>query len=151
MKDRIENMRSGKKSLIKALPMAALLTVALPMSQAISGQGMQKAAHEFKVHPVMRIEPEYPKTAAKQGIEGSVVLQFSVKPDGSVANVKVIRSNPETVFDESAAVALQQWKYKEVDAQVDNLLVQLDYVLGPKTKENLLANLEQINVSPHKH
>lgn len=150
MKDRIQNMRSDKKSFIKVLPLAALLAVAVPISQAIGGQGVQKTAHEFKVHPVMRIEPVYPKAAAEQGIEGSVVLKFSVRPDGAVANVEVIRSNPELVFDESASDALQQWQYQKVETQVDNLLVQLDYVLAPKTKDNLLANLEQINVSPHK-
>ncbi|BDX04723.1 M56 family metallopeptidase [Planctobacterium marinum] len=150
IKERILNMRSGKRSLLKLLPLTVMFALALPLSQAISGQSSEKNVYEFKVHPVMRIEPVYPKIAAEQGLEGSVVLKFSVKTDGSVTNAKVIRSTPGAVFDDSAARALAQWRYQAVDTQVDNLLVQLDYVLGDNHKDSLLADLEQINVSPGK-
>ena len=42
MKDRIHNMRSNSKSLLKVLPLAAVLLACMPLSQAISGQKIQQ-------------------------------------------------------------------------------------------------------------
>lgn len=35
---------------------------------------------------------KYPKDAIKKGMQGAVVVQFVVEPDGSVSNVHVVRS-----------------------------------------------------------
>lgn len=62
--------------------------------------------------PLVRIEPQYPREAARGGIEGSVRVAFTVLEDGSVEDVSVIESNPPRVFDRAAVRAILKWKFK---------------------------------------
>jgi len=66
------------------------------------------------VHPVVkhRVEPEYPKDAIDQGIEGDVQAMVSFGTDGLVKNVK-INSGDATLAD-SVSMALLQWRYAPV-------------------------------------
>jgi protein TonB len=61
--------------------------------------------------PLVRIDPEYPMNARQRGIEGWVVVQFSVGPAGTVKDPIVIASHPSNVFDRSALQAVRKWKY----------------------------------------
>lgn len=151
MKDRISNMRVQRHSKWLFVPILSICLSLLGVSQAISGNHTQQAKKMIDgIHPVMRIEPRYPTEAAEKGIEGSVVLQFSVNTDGSVGDIHIVKSVPENVFDQSATAALAQWTYTKPTKKMKNMLVQLDYLLSEKTSENLLSNLEQINVSNSK-
>lgn len=148
MKDRISNMRTRNQSKILLPPLLAVLISVLGITQAVSGNYTHEAKKTIDgVNPVMRIEPLYPKEAAEKGIEGSVVLQFSINTDGSVDDIHIVKSAPENVFDKSATTALSQWKYTKPDAKMKNMLVQLDYLLSEKSSKNLLSNMEQISVA----
>ena len=70
------------------------------------------ASNDGDVLPLVRIEPQYPRKAAMQGLEGWVLLEFDVNHSGSVENVKVIDAKPRRVFNSSARRALLKWKYK---------------------------------------
>lgn len=63
---------------------------------------------------ILRVEPEYPASALEKGIEGTVVLNIQLFEDGSVGEVKVIRSlmPGEGGLDEAAIAAVRQWRYK---------------------------------------
>jgi len=61
---------------------------------------------------LLKVEPDYPRRAAREGIEGWVKLEFTVLEDGTVADVKVLQSSPNRVFDRSAIRALLRWKFK---------------------------------------
>ncbi len=54
---------------------------------------------------------EYPELARKAGLEGLVVVQFVVEPDGSVSNIQVIRSAGK-LLDEAAIKAVKQLRFK---------------------------------------
>lgn len=54
----------------------------------------------------------YPISAARQGIEGFVQLGFDINTEGKPVNIKVIKSEPEGVFDAPAICALSKWQYK---------------------------------------
>ena len=54
---------------------------------------------------------EYPELARKAGLEGLVVLQFVVEPDGRVSNIEVVRSAGR-LLDEAAIKAVQQLQFK---------------------------------------
>lgn len=54
---------------------------------------------------------EYPELARKAGIEGLVVIQFVVEPDGSISNIQVIRSAGR-LLDEAAIKAVKQLRFK---------------------------------------
>ena len=64
------------------------------------------------VTPIVRIEPQYPRKAAMQGIQGWVQLSFDITSLGTVDNVKVIAAKPRRIFDMAAKRALLKWKYR---------------------------------------
>ncbi len=62
--------------------------------------------------PIVRVDPEYPPVASRDGIEGWVELSFSIDESGAVRDVNVIDSKPKRTFDRAAKRALQRWKYQ---------------------------------------
>ncbi len=64
-----------------------------------------------EVIPLVRIEPDYPRSALTRRIQGRVVLSFTIKPDGHVADAQVIDADPPDVFDDSALRAVRRWIY----------------------------------------
>ena len=86
---------------------------------------------------VFSLEPEtcdssYPAIAAQKKLEGSVRLKFDISAQGRPVNIKVISSNPEVIFDETAICSLSKWKYRpkivnDVAVEQVGLEVQLDY------------------------
>ena len=62
--------------------------------------------------PLFRVEPRYPRTAAARLIEGYVVVAFDISVDGRVLSPKVVKGEPQGVFDKAALDAVRRWKYK---------------------------------------
>lgn len=62
--------------------------------------------------PIVKVEPVYPRRAQERGIEGYVVLSFTVSPTGAVTDPVVIESQPQGVFEEAAIKAALRFKYK---------------------------------------
>jgi TonB family protein len=60
---------------------------------------------------VSSVPPAFPIDAALTRREGWVHLKFAIRPDGSVTDVEVVKSDPPGVFDEAAKTALNQWRY----------------------------------------
>ena len=54
----------------------------------------------------------YPSSKLNRGIEGYVVVGFSVSPVGEVFDAYVIESEPQGAFDKSALKAIARFKYK---------------------------------------
>lgn len=62
--------------------------------------------------PLYRVQPRYPRKAARLGKEGYVTLSFDINEAGRVVNVHVIDAQPPRSFEREAERALKQWKYK---------------------------------------
>lgn len=62
--------------------------------------------------PLVRVPPQYPIRAAERGIEGWVVLRFTITAAGTVVNPEVLDANPKRIFDRAAKRALKKWKYR---------------------------------------
>lgn len=62
--------------------------------------------------PVVQVAPQYPIVAARDGVEGYVVVEFDINQMGAVVNAKVIDAQPKRTFDRSAIQAIKGWKYK---------------------------------------
>ncbi len=60
---------------------------------------------------VSKVDPEYPDTAIRAQIEGSVVLEIGVDEAGAVSDVQVTRGLPFGL-SEAAAEAVRHWKYR---------------------------------------
>lgn len=59
-----------------------------------------------KIH---HVAPEYPDIARRARISGVVILEALIAEDGSVRDVKVLRSKP--LLDEPAMEAVRQWRF----------------------------------------
>ncbi len=66
---------------------------------------------EALAKPMIRVAPQYPIRAAKNGLEGEVTLSFTVDIQGHTKNVKVIRSSNK-LFNKSAIRAAQKFRYE---------------------------------------
>lgn len=148
MKQRLNTIQKMPKGniLVNLLLCLVLFAGLSSIAFAKYGEGHQKH-NKADAQPIVRIEPIYPKEAADQGIEGSVVLGFTLTQDGQTDNVKVISAEPKGVFDREAKRALKQWKYTPTKNTNKQHLVQLDFALSEKYKSKDLV--ERIKVSSH--
>ena len=55
---------------------------------------------------------DYPEIAKENGVQGKVILQFTVNPDGSVSNVKVLRGVDSSLDKEAVRVVSKSPKWK---------------------------------------
>ena len=60
------------------------------------------------------VGPEYPRTARRRNITGSVEVLFTVTTDGRVRDLSVLKSEPAETFDEAALEAVEQWRFEPV-------------------------------------
>lgn len=66
---------------------------------------------------VKRVEPSYPETLRQMGIGGSVRLQLTISPSGTVQNVEVLGGNP--ILAEAAVEAVKQWVYAPAPSRTE--------------------------------
>ena len=59
---------------------------------------------------IQGVKPTYPDVARAARLEGNVVLEVTVGADGTVANVRVLKS-PHPVLDDAARKAVMQYRY----------------------------------------
>jgi protein TonB len=62
--------------------------------------------------PIVKVAPVYPRRALTRGIEGYVILEFTVTRMGTVMNPVVIEAKPSGIFDRAALQAALKFKYK---------------------------------------
>lgn len=61
--------------------------------------------------PLVKVAPVYPALAASRGLEGYVVVEFTVTPAGTVRDVTVVESSSD-LFHEAAIDATAKFRYK---------------------------------------
>ncbi|WP_321395051.1 TonB family protein [Emcibacter sp.] len=86
-----------------------------------------------EVYAITAVAPEYPVSAARQGLSGYVVVGFTVDKRGAVTDAYVIESSSR-LFEKSALRAITKFKYKPkvVDGSPvaqGNLLYKFTYEL----------------------
>lgn len=62
--------------------------------------------------PLVRISPQYPRNAARDRIEGFVVFEVTINPDGTVRTARPIKAQPRGVFESAGMQAIMKWKFK---------------------------------------
>lgn len=62
--------------------------------------------------PIVKVMPVYPIRAQAQGIEGYVIIQFTVDELGRVIDPVVVDAMPNRVFNKAALDAVRRYKYK---------------------------------------
>jgi protein TonB len=95
-----------------AVPLVAAAIVAPPVAPTATS-APAPAPSVSATAPVLqrRVEPYYPQEARRSRREGWVEVEFTVQPDGRVDAVKVLQSQPGSVFDLAATTAVQRWVF----------------------------------------
>lgn len=62
--------------------------------------------------PIRIVHPIYPFKALIREIEGEVLVEFTVAPNGSVLNPRVVSSAPEKLFDKAVLKAIQGFHFR---------------------------------------
>jgi protein TonB len=70
---------------------------------------------------ITRVPPSYPDEARKHGIQGTVMGQCLVLRDGTVGDVRIVKSIPG--LDEAAMACLRQWRFKPALAKGQPVVV----------------------------
>ncbi|WP_138380833.1 energy transducer TonB [Luteithermobacter gelatinilyticus] len=69
------------------------------------------AASDGDYLPIVKVAPVYPRRAAERGIEGYVILEFTVTKHGTVTDIRVVEST-SSLFNRAAIKAAEKFKYK---------------------------------------
>lgn len=73
------------------------------------GAGLSASDGEYL--PIVKVAPQYPRRALKRGLEGDVILEYTVTRQGSVRDPKVLQST-DPVFNQAAIDSALRYKYK---------------------------------------
>jgi protein TonB len=82
-----------------------------PVDPPVIERTVTRFMQDRDVQPLVRINPDYPPRAEAQGIEGWVKVQYTITGTGAVTDVKVVESEPPSVFDNAAVKAVSRWRY----------------------------------------
>src|SRR5690606_35594926 len=115
----VERMTRNKVFLLAGIAAASLLVPVLVgvltagTATAQSGSAAQPAPADAgsSPMPLVRVPPEYPPAALARGLEGWVLLQFTISTIGTVKDATVVDANPKGVFDDAALKAIARWRY----------------------------------------
>lgn len=100
---------------MKASSLVALfvaLTATIALAPAAYAQSADTAGHR-KV--VSRVTPSYPAVARNLNLSGTVKLDVSVSPSGTVKSVQLLGGNP--LLGQSAEFAVREWKWEKTDRE----------------------------------
>ena len=61
--------------------------------------------------PIVKVAPIYPQRAASRGLEGHVIVEYTVTATGATRDVAVIEST-SSLFDRAAVESASKYKYK---------------------------------------
>jgi len=75
-----------------------------------SGFGLAPSDGEYL--PIVKVQPIYPRRALSRGIEGYVIVQFTVTKQGTTRDIQVVEAKPDNIFNKAAIQAAAKFKYK---------------------------------------
>jgi protein TonB len=91
-------------------------TAPVPVSDvdiAVSpGFGISAGSADGDYLPIVKVAPVYPRRAVDRGIEGYVIVEFTVTKTGAVRDPRVVEYEPSTIFNKAALAAALKFKYK---------------------------------------
>lgn len=110
-----------------ATPSSAAAGQEAPSADGGASQAVQDVG---QATPTRRVPPSYPRRAQRRGLEGHVVVEFLIRPDGEVkaGSVRVVEARPRRVFDEAATRAVADWRF-EADGRLRRARQRLEFQL----------------------
>ena len=93
--------------------LTVLVFAALGVSAVASEEASTSAPD--RPQPIKFCNPDYPRKALLEGLEGYVVLEFRLSRAGVPFDIEVIESVPEGLFDRVAIKAFECWRFEPAD------------------------------------
>jgi len=91
-------------------------TIAVSAVKVATGIELDKGgfglASDGEYLPIVKVRPIYPNRALSRGIEGYVIVEFTVTRQGTTKDIRVVESEPSGIFDRAAIQAAEKFKYK---------------------------------------
>ena len=109
------------------------VSVSAPTTQVnlnVSGVGFGVSDGEYL--PIVKVAPVYPSRALSRGLEGYVIVEFTVTQTGAVKDVFVVEST-SSLFERAATEAAYKFKYKP--RVIDGVAVEVPGVRNKITFE----------------
>ncbi len=109
------------------------VSISAPTTQVnlnVSGVGFGVSDGEYL--PIVKVAPVYPSRALSRGLEGYVIVQFTVTQAGAVKDVFVVEST-SSLFERAAVEAAYKFKYKP--RVIDGVAVEVPGVQNKITFE----------------
>jgi protein TonB len=88
----------------------ASLTPTVDAKGAMSGLNISAGSDRDTI-PLVRVPPDYPPRALNRGIEGWVLVEFTITGAGAVKDAKVVDAKPANIFNEAALKSIARWRY----------------------------------------
>lgn len=98
-------------------PTPQVVSMAAPSTAAPAGKAPEPEPDDEPVplKLLRKVDPEYPRSLLAQQRAGSVLVQFTVRPDGSVDGAQAMRS-PDRKLSTAAINAVKQWRFGPIPA-----------------------------------
>ena len=93
-----------------AAPVAA--TVQAPPPSALPTPPASRGVEARTPRLLQDAQPRYPLPALRARIEGEAQVAFTIQPDGSVRNARLLSSTPPGMFEASALAVAQRWRFE---------------------------------------
>ena len=97
-------------------PSADSLAIAAPAIDVnpdlAGGLSLGTGSGDSESVPIVRVQAIYPMRARERGIEGWVLVEFTITATGTVRDPVVLEADPPRIFDRAALRAIKKWKYR---------------------------------------
>ena len=102
---------------LSEVPAPQVVSMAAPSTAAPAGRAPEpepaEADEPVPLKLVRKVDPEYPRALLAQQRQGAVLVQFTVRPDGSVDAPQAMRS-PDRKLSAAAINAVKQWRFEPI-------------------------------------
>lgn len=85
---------------------------------------------ELAVQPTHKVLPTYSVNSLKSRQAGEVLLKYQIMPDGSVSDIRVLKSTVNRTLQQSAKKALAKWRYTPSDTYKENYEIIFAFTLS---------------------
>lgn len=82
-----------------------------PVPPRLVRDAIDSRASDGPLVAMIRVQPAYPTSMAQRGVEGWVLVEFDVLPEGNVSNVRILESSHRG-FEDAALRAAQRFRFK---------------------------------------
>jgi TonB family protein len=141
LKERIEMLKQPLPPRLRKLSGAVFVAALMTIGSYAAWAAQPAAPADHHAAPLTSISendvltpPAYPVSAIQSGVGGKVLLELLVGVDGSIKDVKVVKSEPAGVFDDVSIEAARKWHITpamENGAAVEHW-VQVPLTFNPK-------------------